>query len=188
MKLFLIIVSLIILIIAGACLVRVSLRVSYYDSLKAEIRVGGIPLDRLLGLVKKKKEKKPDGGGKKEEKQKEKKPLFDSLGDIAGIINAFASKFFGHVRVRLAHIVIRVGTDDPAKTAVRYGLVIQSVAYITEILKRKTKFTTEKNAVIDISPDFISDKTVGEADIRLSVSLGGVLHSFICAAIAHLKK
>ena len=188
MKLFIIILLAIILIVAGLCLVRISLRVSYYDSLKVDLRIGGVRLDKLLSFVKKKKRPKKEPGAEKKDEKKEKKPILDSLGDIISIVSKFITRFFGHVRVKLAHIVIRVGSDDPASTAVRYGAVIQSVAYLTEILKRKTRFFPQKGAVIDISPDFTADKTVAQIDIKLSVTLGGILYSFISAAIAHLTK
>ncbi|MBE6605970.1 MAG: DUF2953 domain-containing protein [Ruminococcaceae bacterium] len=188
MKLFIIILLAIILIVAGLCLVRISMRVSYYDSLKVDLRIGGVRLDKLLSFVKKKKRPKKEPGAEKKDEKKEKKPILDSLGDIISIVSKFITRFFGHVRVKLAHIVIRVGSDDPASTAVRYGAVIQSVAYLTEILKRKTRFFPQKGAVIDISPDFTADKTVAQIDIKLSVTLGGILYSFISAAIAHLTK
>lgn len=188
MKLFIIILLAIILIVAGLCLVRISMRVSYYDSLKVDLRIGGVRLDKLLSFVKKKKRPKKEPGAEKKDEKKEKKPILDSLGDIISIVSKFITRFFGHVRVKFAHIVIRVGSDDPASTAVRYGAVIQSVAYLTEILKRKTRFFPQKGAVIDISPDFTADKTVAQIDIKLSVTLGGILYSFISAAIAHLTK
>ncbi len=188
MKLFIIILLAIILIIAGLCLVRVSLRVSYYDSLKVDLRIAGVRFDKLLSLVKKKKRPKEKSETENKDGKKEKKPILDSLGDIISIVSKFITRFFGHVRVKLAHIVIRVGSDDPASTAVRYGAVIQSVAYLTELLKHKTRFSPKRGAVIDISPDFTSDKTVAQIDIKLSVTLGGILHSFICAMIAHLTK
>ncbi len=191
MKVFIIILAVLSALIAAVCLVRVSLRIRYIDSLTVDIRIAGIPHSRLLKLFKKKKSSKKEQEGKSEDKnsqKKEKKPVIDSLADILNIVDAFSSKFFGHVKVRLAHIVIAVASGDPAKTAVSYGAVIQSVAYITELLKRKTNFKAERDAVIDIRPDFTAEKTVAQIDIRLSVGVGGVLHSLLCAAWAHLTK
>ncbi|MBQ4137277.1 MAG: DUF2953 domain-containing protein, partial [Clostridia bacterium] len=82
--------------------------------------------------------------------------------------------------------IITVVNEDPANTAVRYGAVVQTVAYITEILKRNTDFSLSKNALVCVDPDFVTQKSRADIDITLSVSIGGVIHSLLAAAKAYI--
>ena len=186
MKVLLIVLAAFALLVAAVLLLRVKLTIAYRESvLKLGLYLGPICLNGFLtGNKKKKKSKKKSTGTDSGAKQK--KPLTDSLGEILEIVKEFTSRFFGHVRVRCARIIITVGNEDPAKTAVRYGALVQAVAYITEILKRNTDFSLSKNALVCIEPDFVTQKNRAEIDITLSVSIGGVIHSLLAAAKAYI--
>lgn len=186
MKIFLIILLSLLGLLFAISLIRISLSISYTDTLVVDIRVCGIEISRLYKKKKTKKKTKTAKTGEAEGGKK-KKSLGMSLSELLEIVNKFCTKFFGHVRVKVALLKIIVATDDPAKTAVRYGAYVQTVAYITEILKRKTKFGLTRNSDIEIRPDFCSTKTVAQIDIKLSVSVGGAIHSLIHAAIGYVK-
>lgn len=186
MKVLLIVLAAFALLAAAALLLRIKLTIVYRESvLKLELYLGPFCLNRFLTGSKKRKKgvKKSKAKG---ESAKEKKPLTDSLGEILEIVKDFTSRFIGHVRVRCARIIITVGNEDPAKTAVRYGAVVQTVAYITEILKRNTDFSLSRNALVCVEPDFITQKSRADIDITLSVSIGGVIHSLLAAAKAYI--
>ena len=123
-----------------------------------------------------------------EDTPKEKKPIGETVGLITDIVKAFCSKFFGHVRVKLTRFIIRVATDDPAKTAISYGVVVQAVSYLVEILRRNTDYKPGKSGALDVSADFTILKSRADIDITLSVSLWGVIRSGLHAAFAYLKR
>ena len=198
MKFFLIIFLVFAALIAAICFIRVSMHITYSESLKIELKAGPISLNRFLDGSRKKKKKhtklsadtnKSDKSDKsKKDTKKEKKSVYDSLSDILYIVKAFTSRFFGHVKVKCARIIVAVGGNDPSKVALRYGAVVQTVAYIVEILKRNTNFSLIRGAIVDVSPDFVCDKSSADIDITLSVSVGGILCSLLAAARAYLFK
>lgn len=185
MKIFLIILLTLLCVLFAISLVRVSLSITYTDTLLIDIRVCGVKISKFYKKKKSKKKVKAEDTGSEGEKKK--KSLGMSLSELLEIVNEFCTRFFGHVRVRVALLKVIVASDDPAKTAVRYGAYVQTVAYITEILKRKTKFGLTRDSQIELRPDFLKTKTEVQIDIRLSVSVGGALHSLIHAAIGYVK-
>ena len=179
-------------VLTALCLVRIKLRIRYRDALKVELYAGPVSLNKYLdGSRKSKKSKKQKKKGKIAEahsENKEKKSLTDSLSEILEILKAFTSRFFGHVRVRFSRIVISVGGKDPAKTALYYGVVSQTVAYIVEILKRNTKFSPGRGSIAIVEPDFVSGKSNVDIDITLTVSVGGAIHALLAAAWTYIFK
>ncbi|MBQ7822126.1 MAG: hypothetical protein IJ391_07575 [Clostridia bacterium] len=192
MKILLIILAVLALLVTAVCLVRLKLRIIFCDSLKLELYAGPFCLNGYLDRImtrKKTKKSSPKAEDVGENiPKKEKKPLFDSLEEILQILKEFTSRFFGHVRVRCARVVIVVGGDDPAKTAVHYGAVVQTVAYIVEILKRNTDFSLVRGALVHVSPDFVSQKSRADIDITLTVSIGGAVHALLAAAWTYIFK
>lgn len=116
-----------------------------------------------------KKAKKAEAKAKKAEKKKldkqnnVKKPPQRSALDwinIAGaVIGALFSKFAKRLHIKVARLKIKVATGDAASTAILYGAVIQSVAYIIEILERITNVDGLKHAEISVEPDYLSEET-----------------------------
>ncbi len=192
MKILLIVLAVLAAIITLICFVRIKLCITYRRQLKIGVYAGPVCLNRYLDGSRKRKKKGKKGAagtGKQADKhKKEKKPLSDSLEEILRVVKEFTSRFFGHVRVRCARIIIAYGASDPAKTAVGYGVVVQIVAYIVEILKQNTDFSLAKDAIVRVEPDFMSCKTNVDIDITLSVSIGGILHSLLAAARSYIFK
>jgi len=95
-------------------------------------------------------------------------PITDIIKTIKNILEAFFKSHARHLTVRAARINISVSTSDAASTAILYGVVSQGVAYILEILNTLNNLKPIKNSDINISADYISEKT--SADIKLIFS------------------
>lgn len=114
----------------------------------------------------KKKRKAESKAAKKEKKKAEKgqpkKPTRSVLDwiDIArAVIGALFSRFAKSLHIKVARLKIKVATGDAASTAILYGAVIQSVAYIIEILQRITNVDGLTKADISVDPDYLSEST-----------------------------
>lgn len=192
MKVFITILLIIAAISVAVCLLRVSLRVTYIDSLKVDIRVDPFSINRLITEKRKKKKhvkQADDGTGDGENKSEKKKHSIASvLDDVMFVLREFISRFAGHVTVHLAYIDICVGGEDPARTAVTYGKVVQSVAYITELLRRNTHLKPKRDAHLRVDADLVSGKSRMRLDITLSVTIGGILTSLLGTAWAYIVK
>ncbi len=140
----------------------------------------------------KKAEKK--AAEKEQPKEKPKKSLSDIL-DMIDLVRRLLVKvvktFFGHLRIDIARLKIRVATGDAATTAIAYGAITQAVNLLFPILESVKNFSLPKTRDIDIVADFVGEGI--EADIQLSFKLR-VWHLFHVAfgalftAIKHFVK
>lgn len=116
-----------------------------------------------------KKEKKER---KKAEKQKDKPPkrsILDWVNLSASVLSVLFKKFFKHLRIKVARLHINVATGDAASTAILYGVIIQSVTYIIEILNSATNLKGLKKADISVNADYLSESTA--VDMKFIFSL-----------------
>ena len=117
-------------------------------------------------------EKKAKKEKKKSEPKKDKQPkrsILDWLNIATSVLKVLFSKFFKHLRIKVAKLRINVATGDAASTAILYGVVIQSVAYIIEILNSATNLKGLKNADIAVNPDYLSESTSVEMKFVFSL-------------------
>ena len=132
------------------------------------------------------KQKKKDKKAAKKEVPKDnpKKSLSDIL-DMITLVRALLAKviktFFGHLRIDLVRIKIRVATGDAATTAIAYGAITQAVNLLFPILDGTKTVSTPKARDIDIVADFVGEDI--EADVKISFSLR-VWHVFHVALAA----
>ena len=135
---------------------------------------------KLLKKEQKKAEKKKAKAEKKRiaketpktETEKEKKSLSEILDIIAmvrSIIATVVKKFFGHLKIDIARIKIKLATGDAANTAIAYGAVTQSINLLFPILERIKNFKLPKNTDISVDADFLSESS--DIDVCVSFSL-----------------
>ncbi|MEE0968777.1 MAG: S-layer homology domain-containing protein, partial [Clostridia bacterium] len=172
----------ILLFIFLVMLIRVKIVIDYKgDDVKLKLKVLGIPFSILPKKEKRKKIRLSDYSPKalekrrkKEDKKnlkkaskkskksppeaKEKQPITKSVGMIAELVKYLLSKFLGHLRIDMTRIVINVGTDDAAKTAILFGAVNQGVLALLEILNKVTNVKRSGSSVVAVHPDYLSEK------------------------------
>ena len=148
---------------------------------------------KIKNKLRKKQEKKAEAKKKKQEKKaakkevakdKPKKSLSDIL-DMITLVRTLLAKviktFFGHLRIDLVRVKIRVATGDAATTAIAYGAITQAVNLLFPLLDSTKTVSTPKSRDVDIVADFIGEEM--EADIQISFSLR-VWHVFHVALTA----
>lgn len=137
----------------------------------------------------KKAEKKRQKDEKKQaiargELKKEKKSageIVDIVSLVCDLVKKVVSRFFGHLRIKLTRIKLKIGTGDAAATALTYGAVTQSINVLFPLLEGIKQVKFPKGDQIDITPDFTAEES--EIDIRISFSLR-VWHLFHVAFAA----
>lgn len=163
---------------------RVRLCLAYDEELTVKVKVLFIPFS--LFPQKQKKIRAKDFSiknlKKKQKKQKTKKnvdkhkqehgdngnKITEILELIKIILNNVLSPFGRYLKLEIAKIHVNIGTDDPAKTAVYYGLASQSVAYIVEFLSNVTNVSIKNKKSISVVPDFTSEKS----DAKINITFG----------------
>ena len=151
-----------------------------------------------------KQQKKADAKQKKAEKKAAKKEIpkedkkkmtlpdiLDILSLVRKLLVKVVKTFFGHLRINVVRLKIRVATGDAATTAIAYGAITQAVNLLFPVLESVKNFSTPKTRDIDIVADFVGEGI--EADVEFSFSLR-VWHLFHVAfgalgtAIKHFVK
>ena len=117
---------------------------------------------------KRKTEKKPKSESSPQ-KPTEEKGILEKLDGLKMLLSALLKNTFGHLKIRTSHIRIHVAAGDAASTAVLYGAVNSALVFILEMLDCFGKLNSKKQDVIEVAPDFISEKTT--VDIRIDFSL-----------------
>ena len=142
---------------------------------------------------KKVKEEKKAKGKKKsdvtnaQEKVQVKLTIFDYIKIITDVVNLFFKKFAKHLHIKLAKIYIKVATDDAAQTAILYGAVSQSLAYLVEALDSVTNLDGLKSSYINVEPDYLSNKFEAKINITFSIRIIGILDMGLKSLFRFLK-
>ena len=127
---------------------------------------------KALKKYNKKQEKsalKAEEKEKDKDKEKAKIPLSENIKFIEKLVKIFFSRFAKHFQIYLAKIKINVATGDAAQTAILYGVVIQSVAYIIETLNRVTNVKKLKQSEIIVTANYLSEKTSADVCIKFAL-------------------
>ena len=109
---------------------------------------------------KKKAEKKAETKEqKKARKNQPKRSVSDWINIAVGVLAIFFEKFTRHFHIKVARLKVNVATGDAASTAILYGVIVQSVAYVIEMLQSITNVDGLEKADISVNPDYLSEKT-----------------------------
>lgn len=195
------ILLLIFILILFLLMLRVHFRIVYEGELKMTLRVlffrfnidpfaKKVDLKQFSskGISKKleKERKKNEAAFEKERKKKlksEKKPkekasleqILNTVEFASDVLKSVVTRFFKYLRINLAKLHLIVATDDAAKTALMYGVAVQSVQYVVKILDNISNFYPENNTSIFVDCDYCSESSSLSLDISLSLRLWHII-------------
>ena len=136
-----------------------------------------------------KKSKKQGGGensdGEKSNKKSKKLGIVENLTVIKDIFASVAPKLAKYLKITLAKIYIAVATGDAAKTAITYGVVSQSVAYLVEALDQNANLKGKPD--VSVTVDYLAEKTCADLEIKLSLRVWQVLYILLPALFEATK-
>ena len=171
------IVGAIILFIALLLSLKVNIIVSYREELAVHLRILFVRIrlfPKKVKLKEKKKKKKEKKTPKPSEEiipageEKELSPV-KVVWEIRETVLSLADKCLGGLHFKFARLNIEVGCSDAAKTALVYGTVVQSVAYLLEILGNISNVEISRFSKINVNSNFISQKSRAEGKITLYI-------------------
>ena len=128
---------------------------------------------------------KEKGEGKKEPK----KPFTfrENLQLVRALVAVLVRRCGKHLRLNATRVHLYVATGDAAATAVAYGAVSASLAYLVAALERVMKVRARRGDVTVIA-DYLSEKPRADVKLRFSMSLGSALALLVSLALSYLKK
>ena len=194
----------ILLFIVLLCLIPVGIRINYGDGFRIRVSVGPVKIQilpdkkkiRISDYSEKKLEKQKRKANKKAEKKKKKKKATsskpaekkdsvlvarlksidtapDMIAQLYDMLVVIVDRFAKRLHIKIFRLDALIGSDNAAKTAKLYGGACSLAGCIASFLNQHTELKQKKRS-INISPDFLSDKTVAEADVSVYVRIGGV--------------
>lgn len=151
---------------------------------------------RRLARAKKKAAKRAEKKGKKTKKhQKEHTPsepsvlltLRDKIALVRALCAVLIRRTHKHLHLHAAQLHIRVATGDPSTTALAYGAVSQSVAYLLAGLDQVTRLKAVEPDV-GVQPDFLAERSQIKANVTFSIRVWGVILTAFPLLLTYLNK
>lgn len=126
------------------------------------------------------------GDGSPAEATQKKTTLLEKLRTVRALSAALLRRTHKHLRLHAARLHITVATGDAAKTAVLYGAVCQTLAYLLAMLDRITRLKAPPPDVA-VEADFLGERPSADVKLIFSISLGAAMLTLFSVAFAYLK-
>ena len=130
---------------------------------------------------KEEKKKKPQKQEKKEKKDsvlvarlKNRETAPDMIEQLYDMLLIVSEKFAKRLTVKIFRLDATIGSDNAAKTAIIFGGATNAAMLISAFLDQHMTMKKRAGASINIAPDFLAEKTLVSADVKMSVRLGGM--------------
>lgn len=165
---FLYLILIILLILLAILFIPISVKISYTEKLQIDVSILGIKMN--LGNVvgnsgknkdsKKAKKSKNFFGAKNENKFSffEKNDILKTLDKISKVLSITKDamkKLVKNISVKIFRFNLKIGSQNAADTAIRYG---QASAFLYPLLEIIKEVFNPQNFVVNVVPDFLNEK------------------------------
>ena len=96
--------------------------------------------------------------------------------------------FIGYFRVEIKKLDITVGGKDAAEVGKTYGIIVQAVPLLIELLDHKTHLKKLKNNAVSVKADFLLEKTKFQGHFFLKLPLNSILKVGCHALVWFIKQ
>ena len=121
------------------------------------------------------------------QKPKEEKGILEKLDGLKKLLSSLLKNTFGHLKIRASRIRIHVATGDAASTAILFGAVNGALVCVLEALDRFGKLRSKKQDVIEVTPDFLAEKTTADIRIDFSLRVWQILDIALRTFVSHIR-
>lgn len=131
-------------------------------------------LRRQKRALEKKRKKKLKSQNKKVKQIKRGQPdpnLIENLQMIQTLLKKLYEVTKGALKIKVRRMHIAIGTEDAAKTAITYGVVVQSAACLLEFIDTHFAKIKRRDGAMTITPNYLSETTTSDIDIACSIGL-----------------
>ena len=123
---------------------------------------------------------------KPQEGDEEKRTLREKLRFLRALSAMLIRSTHKHLRLHAARLHIRVATGDAASTAIAYGAVSASLAYLLAGLDKVTRLKAQPPDVA-VTADFLGERSSADVKLLFSLRLWGAIAIGIALVISHLR-
>lgn len=128
---------------------------------------------------------------KKEQQQNSNAPkpnISENLGMITALLKRLYKVTHGKLHVRVQKLRVSIGTGDAAKTAILYGVVVQSASYLLAWIDSHFLHVERDDGALRIDPNYLEAKVRAEVDIVCSVHLSAALRIGVRMLLSYLSE
>ncbi len=112
--------------------------------------------------------------------------LRENIRLVRALVAALVRKTGKHLHLRVARLHVRVATGDAATTAILYGGVCASLAYLLAALDRVTALKAHSRET-SVFADYLSEKSSIDLKLIFSLRVWGALALLFSAALTFIK-
>ncbi len=114
--------------------------------------------------------------------------LKENLDMILALLKKLYDGTNGRIKVRVRRMHILVGTEDAAKTAIMYGVILQSASYLLNFIESKFTHIARRDGDITIAPDYVSGHMSADIDIAVSIKIRHAIRLGVAMLLAYFKE
>jgi len=196
----------VLLLLAAVLFAKAGVLVRYSDDLSLFLTVAGIKFRLIPGKEKKvrpsrysvrriraerkkaaRKAAKKSEKKQEPEKKKKKTDVLTLLRTVGAALSAAVPRFGRYMKITVARLHVAVATGDAASTAILYGAVVQSAAYIAALLDSLSVLNRPDKADVDVHADYLSETTTADVEIGLHLRIWQIFDILFKTAFAALK-
>jgi hypothetical protein len=107
---------------------------------------------------------------------------------VLEVLPIFIPRLVKRLKIKTTKIIIAVGSDDAAKTAMLYAGVNNLVIAIVAFLDNYRKLKNLKKSNIVVSADFVSEKCSADIEISFSLRVWQIIEVLFASAIKYEKQ
>lgn len=159
--------------------------------------------DRMLAMKKAEKKRRKDeqkakkkaeaekvkrDAAKSGEELKKKKFPFGFIVALAKFVIRELDRFIGYFRIEIKMLNITVGGKDAESIGRTYGVIVQAVPYLIELLDHKTHLSRLKENAVSVKADFLLEKTKIYGHFCLKLPLNSILKVGAHALVWFIKQ
>ena len=97
--------------------------------------------------------------------------LKENLEMILALLKRLYAETRGKIKIRFRKMHICVGTDDAAKTAILYGVIVQSVSYILNLVEEKFTHVKRRDGDVTVVPDYTTTQCSADIDLICKIKI-----------------
>ncbi len=144
---------------------------------------------RKAKLKKAQKKAKKAEQAKEAHKPKGPKPTIkENLDMILALLKKLYRVTRGSIKLHFRKMHIAIGTGDAAKTALTYGVVVQSASYLLNFIEATFTHLKRDFGDMTIYPDYTASKTTVDIDIVCKIKIRKLISIGVSMALAFLKE
>ncbi|MBQ8309810.1 MAG: DUF2953 domain-containing protein [Clostridia bacterium] len=138
---------------------------------------------RLKALKKAEKKKALAASGKRATPN-----LKENLEMILALLKKLYAETRGNIKIRFRRMHIYVGSNDAAKTAILYGVIVQSVSYILNLVEEKFTHVKRRDGDVTVEPDYTSAQCSADIDLICTVKIRRAISMALSMLLAYNRE